>query len=172
MALGRLAPVFDRAGFRPYTRLQRMARIDSPSAANLDGDVNVAQKTDAAAVLNLIESAFDCLGEQLPRLYEIETAIEARQVLVARQGQELGGVLYFETQGMASTVRFWAVAERFRDRRLGSALMQHYFQIHAAVRRFSLWVNTANDNAIAKYRHYGYAPDGLLDQVFAKTTPA
>jgi ribosomal protein S18 acetylase RimI-like enzyme len=74
-------------------------------------------------------------------------------------------LLFFETQGLASSVRFWAVSEKFRDRRVGSALMQHYFQIHGSVRRFTLWVNASNENAITKYRHYGYAPDGLMDHV-------
>jgi ribosomal protein S18 acetylase RimI-like enzyme len=99
--------------------------------------------------------------------YEIESAIENRQVLAARREGVLAGLLFFETQGLASTVRFWTVAEKFRDCRVGSALIQHYFQTHGAVRRFTLWVNSNNENAISKYRHYGYAPDGLVDQVLA-----
>ncbi len=44
-------------------------------------------------------------------------------------------------------------------------LMRHYLESHGGVRRFTLWVAAVNQNAIEKYRHYGYAPDGLVDQV-------
>ena len=64
-------------------------------------------------------------------------------------------------------IRYWMVAEPFRALRLGSALMQHYFNMQGAVRRFVLWVNADNTNAIEKYRHYGYAPDRLVDHVLA-----
>jgi ribosomal protein S18 acetylase RimI-like enzyme len=77
----------------------------------------------------------------------------------------LAAILFFETQGFTSILRYWAVAERFRSRRFGAAVMRHYLAMHSAVRRFLLWVVAANDNAVRKYQHYGYAPDGLLDQV-------
>jgi len=165
-AVERFLPALEPAGFRRYTRLQRMARIGRPETGGAM-PVGFAGKADGRAALELIENAFDRYGEQLPMPYEIESAIENRQVLAARRDGVLAGLLFFETQGLASTVRFWAVADPFRALRVGSALMQHYFQTQNAVRRFTLWVNSGNENAIAKYRHYGYAPDGLVDQVLA-----
>jgi len=166
-AVNRLLPALEPAGFRRYTRLQRMARMGRPETGSGGVPVDFAGKADSRAVLGLIENSFDRYGEQLPMPYEIESAIENRQVLAARRAGALAGLLFFETQGLASAVRFWAVAEKFRDCRVGSTLMQHYFQTHNAVRRFKLWVNLSNENAISKYRHYGYAPDGLVDQVLA-----
>jgi hypothetical protein len=43
--------------------------------------------------------------------------------------------------------------------------MRYYLATHGAVRRFILWVTVSNENAVQKYRHYGYAPDGLIDDV-------
>ena len=160
-------PVFEAAGFRRYLQLQRMARLDQPSPTTGDSPVVPAKKSDAHALLELIGKDFDPYGEQIPELREMEAAIDSRQVLVMRCDGVLAGLLFFETQGLASTVRFWVVAEKFRARRVGSALMQHYFQAHGGVRRFTLWVNSGNENAIAKYLHYGYAPDGLVDRVLA-----
>jgi GNAT superfamily N-acetyltransferase len=157
----------EQAGFRRYTRLQRLARIGRPETGPEDPSTGFAEKVDGPAVLGLIEHLFDRYGGQIPMPYEMESAIENRQVLAARHDGELTGMLFFETQGLASNVRFWAVAETFRARRVGSALMQHYFHIHSQVRRFTLWVNSDNENAITKYRHYGYAPDGLTDHVLA-----
>jgi len=160
-------PAMETAGFRRHLQLQRMARAGQPGPVAADSPVVHADKTEGPAVLEQIENSFDRYGEQIPELREIEAAIEGRQVLVVKSDGALAGLLFYETQGMSSTVRFWVVAEKFRARRVGSALMQHYFQIQSAVRRFTLWVNSDNENAISKYRHYGYAPDGLVDHVLA-----
>jgi len=167
-ALDDLASAIESAGFRRHTLLQRLVRAAGPESAADGPPVGFAEKADSQAVLRLIESLFDHYGEQLPTLYEIESAVASRQILAARSNGKLAGVLFFETQGLASTIRFWAVAETFRDLKTGSALMRQYLKIHDAVRRFTLWVNANNENAIRKYRHFGYAPDGLIDRVLAR----
>ena len=98
-------------------------------------------------------------------LYEIEAAIAARQILAIKCEGVLAALLFFESQGFTSTIRYWVAAERFRAQRFGSLLMRHYFAAQSAVRRFILWVTADNDNAVLKYRHYGYVPDGLIDHV-------
>ena len=165
--LNQMLPVFERAGFRRYTQLQRLARIGRPETGGGVPEAGFAEKMDGPAAMELIESSFDRYGEQLPLPYEMESAVENRQVLAVKRNDELAGLLFFETQGLASTIRFWAVAEKFRAQRVGSVLMQFYFQTQSAVRRFTLWVDAHNENAIQKYRHYGYAPDGLVDHVLA-----
>jgi ribosomal protein S18 acetylase RimI-like enzyme len=156
------------AGFRPYARLQRMAQAGGKIEAAVGADdaaVTWAEPGDAPAALELLESAFDRFADQLPFLREIEAAIAARQILAVKAEGRLAALLYFETQGFASVVRYWAVAAEFRARRLGAALMRRYLEAHSAVRRFTLWVVSENRNAIDKYRHYGYEPDGLIDHV-------
>jgi len=162
--------VWKAAGFDQRTRLFRMARLAQPfaePAEDANGKIEFANITDAQAVVELLESAFDRFGEQLPLVYEIEAAVEARQVLVARHEGRIAGLLFFETQGMSSTLRFWAVAERYRALKCGSALMRKYFATQSAVRRFVLWVASDNFNAVQKYGHYSYKPDGLVDYVLA-----
>ncbi len=169
-ALGSVRPALESAGFRHYTQLQRMMRMNQsqPQAtAKPETSIGFAEAADAPAALALIESAFDHYSEQLPTPYEIKAAIENHQVLAAKHDGALAGLLFFETQGFTSAIRFWAVGEQFRDLHCGSALIRRYFDAHSAVRRFTLWVNSANENAIRKYQHYGYAPDGLLDYVLA-----
>jgi ribosomal protein S18 acetylase RimI-like enzyme len=100
-------------------------------------------------------------------LREVQEAIESRQMLAIKHGGALAALLFFETQGLTSTVRYWVVAEKFQSRRFGSALMRYYFAAQSAVRRFILWVVADNKSAVEKYRHYGYVPDGLVDHVLA-----
>ena len=164
------AGVWKAAGFNQHTRLFRMARIAQLVAASEkteNGKIEFANITDAPGTVDLLERAFDRFGEQLPLRYEIETAIEARQVLIARHEGKIAGLLFFETQGFSSTLRFWAVAEEFRELKFGSALMRQYFATQNAVKRFVLWVAADNVNAVQKYGHYSYKPDGLVDYVLA-----
>jgi ribosomal protein S18 acetylase RimI-like enzyme len=127
--------------------------------------VTPAERADVPTILNLLVGAFDRYAEQLPTAAEIESAVAAGQIFVVRMDDTLAGLLFFETQGMTSTLRYWLVTEGFRDRHVGAALMRHYLATQSAVRRFLLWVIASNDNAVQKYRRYGFAPDGLVDQV-------
>jgi len=167
-SLGGLVRVAGGAGFRPYARLLRLARAGQPGpadAGNEASEVVCADKADRQAVIDLLETSFDRYADQLPMSYEIEAAIEARQILVVKREGTVGALLFFETQGLTSTIRYWVVGQRFRSYRLGSVLMRHYFAAQNAARRFILWVTAANEDAVLKYQHYGYHPDGLVDHV-------
>jgi ribosomal protein S18 acetylase RimI-like enzyme len=101
----------------------------------------------------------------VPALYELEAASKAHQILVIRQNSQVMALLFFETQGVSSTLRFWAVSPGGRSLGLGSTLLRHYLKLHPAVRRFVLWVDEANQNARDKYSRFGYSPDGLFDHI-------
>ena len=167
--LAHLLKVVESAGFGCYARLVRLARASSQPEQpqpSVDGvRILYAGKTDCQAIMDLLECSFDRYADQLPMLCEIEAAVEARQILAVKCEGTLAALLFFESQGFTSTIRFWVVAERFRTHRFGSALMRHYFSAQSAVRRFILWVTADNENAVLKYRHYGYVPDGLIDHV-------
>jgi hypothetical protein len=169
-ALSDLLGLMESAGFRRYRRLYRMARASQPVPRQSRADEvqpACAGRADCDAILELLCRSFDRYAEQLPMLYEIEAAVESGQILVAKRGEALAGLLFFETQGFTSTIRYWLVADGFRALRCGSALMRHYFAIQSAVRRFVLWVIADNEDAIRKYQHYGFAPDKLVDHVLA-----
>lgn len=164
----------ERAGFQRYSRLVRLVRLgaSTPAALRNSGLIILATEADAPAILRLIEHSFNRFADQLPTLYEIEGAIAAHQILVVKEHADVAALLFFETQGVTSTIRYWVVAAQYQSRGFGSALIRHYFSsCGSAVRRFTLWVTASNDNAMQKYQHYGYAPDGLVDHVLV-TAPA
>jgi ribosomal protein S18 acetylase RimI-like enzyme len=157
---------WEQAGFRRHTKLCRMARMAASLAEpGNDGHIGCAEMADAPQILQLLEQHFDRYGEQIPLFYELESAVAQGQILVARREGEVAGLLFFETQGVSSTLRFWTVATKFQALRLGSALMRRYITSQNAVKRFVLWVAAENANAIQKYEHYGYKPEGLVDYV-------
>ena len=159
--------LLESAGFRQYRQLQRMTRSaqSDPVLPAKDLPAVFADADDLPAIRDLIFFSFDRYAEQLPLLDEIGTAVTNRQILVVKKDGLLAGLLFFQTQGFTSTVRFWLVAEPFRAFGIGSALMRHYFATQTSARRFLLWVVATNENAVQKYRHYGFAPDGLIDHV-------
>jgi ribosomal protein S18 acetylase RimI-like enzyme len=163
-----LLPLIASVGFRCHARLCRLTRTGSAHfAPNPSGDLLpvYAAQEDAQGIFEILESSFDRYAEQLPKLFEIQMAVENHQILVMKQDQTISGLLFFETQGAASTIRYWLVPEKFRALHFGSALMRAYFAAHGAIRRFTLWVMADNENALQKYRHYGYTPDGVTDHV-------
>jgi RimJ/RimL family protein N-acetyltransferase len=155
------------AGFRGYATLIRLARMPQmgSSEAVESQEVATLHHGDALEILNLLETFFDPYADQIPLRYEIESAIEAGQIIAIKKENKIAAFIHFETQGVTSTIRYWMAAEAFREQGLGGVLLRHYFAIHSAARRFTLWVNAANKNALKKYERFGYAPDGLTDHV-------
>jgi hypothetical protein len=173
--------ILQAAGFQPYAALLRLARLGQvngmagtrpaspdPDAAPPAPEVACAELADRVAVEKLIRNGFDRYSDQLPAWYEIERAIAERQILVLKHQSELAALLFFETQGWSSAIRYWVAAQSRRSLGFGSRLIRHYFAIHTSVKRFSLWVRADNEDAIRRYRHYGYAADGLVDHVLAR----
>ena len=125
-------------GFSLYQRLFRMTRTVSPEHEAMpaaDARVVTAAVDDCQAILDFLLQSFDCRAEQIPMLYEIRDAVDLGKILVVRQGQDLAGLLFFETQGMTSTLRYWLVDRGFRDQRIGAALMSRWFLDHPKTRR-------------------------------------
>ena len=149
-----------------------MARIaqhqaEAPGGDPLGAAIDFADEPEAPAVLALIQAAFDRYAKAIPSPEEISEAIQTRQILILKLERELAGLLHFETHGATSILRFWTVAQRFRDRGVGGALWRRYLASQCAVRRFVLWVDEGNDDAIRKYRHYHYENDGVSDDILA-----
>jgi ribosomal protein S18 acetylase RimI-like enzyme len=169
-SLRELLAFFESAGFRAYRRLERLSRAAQPVSAPASGDmpaVVTAASADLEEIAELLAGSFDKYADQLPTASELADAISGRQIALVKSDGAIASLLFFETQGFTSTIRYWVVAERFRSKRFGSALMRHYFAAQGSVRRFVLWVVGTNADAIRKYRHFGYAPDGLVDHVMA-----
>src|ERR1051326_7830850 len=170
--------ILQKAGFKAHSRLLRLTRTAQSGAATpapqlaKGAALTIADESDSAEILKLIETCFNPLVDNFPLPYELQEAIADRQILVVKQEGKIAGALFFETQGLTSALRYWVVAESFRGQHVGSGLMQRYFKSQDGVVRFILWVSAANADALPKYEHFGYKPDGLVDQVMTSATVA
>jgi len=165
-----IAEQFVNAGFRGHCVLHRMTMTNGAGLAPATDDPEVvfADADDAAALASMLEAALDRYAEQIPDEDEMKRAAAERKVLVIRSDAAIAGMLFFEVTGQSSLLRHWLVDVAHRDRRVGARLMRRYFSDCKDVRRFTLWVISDNDNAIDRYRHYGYHQDGLIDQVLMR----
>jgi len=165
--LGITVETFVGAGFYRHASLVRMSRIGDSSSpeAYADPEVVFAEPQDAPAIHTFLAQLLDRYSEQLPDLEEIHAALSHRGLLVLRRGEDLGGVLFFETTGLTSVLRYWFVNDRFRNLGIGARLIRTYFRLCKASKRIVLWVISDNDDAIAKYEHYRFRREGLVDHV-------
>ena len=163
-----LAELFVQAGFRAHRTLGRMTRLGDVRPSETDPEVVLATGDDGPALARMLEIALDRYAEQIPDTDEMTTAAAGRKVLIIRSGTAIAGLLFFEATGQSSLLRHWLVDPAHREQRIGARLMRRYFAECNDVRRFLLWVISDNDNAIDRYRHYGYKHDGLIDQVLIR----
>src|ERR1041385_7897691 len=132
-AVRELLSLLQAAGFLSYRGLSRLIRSAQPGVAPAPpGATQIvwAETADRDAILDLLNRSFNHYADQIPASYEIEVAINARQILAIKSDVALAAILFFETQGFTSTVRYWVVSDNFQSRGFGSALIRHSFAIH------------------------------------------
>jgi GNAT superfamily N-acetyltransferase len=157
-------------GFSSYRELVRMTRIGSVGEDRTlpEMDVHRAVHSEAVVVLAFLERLLDPLAEQIPSLEDMESAADRGQILVVANGNAVEGVLIFQTIGVSTTLRYWFVEPRARSRGIGAALMRSFLVQVAESRRIVLWVFSDNSDGIAKYEHYGFRRDNLVDRIMLK----
>jgi len=110
----------------------------------------------------------DRYTEQVPDVEEVAGLAARGGLLLVRRGADLGGILIFERAGLTATLRYWFVNDRFRDQGIGSRLIKTFFRTCQSSRRIVLWVVSDNHDSIAKYGHYRFLPEGLVDHVLLR----
>ncbi|MES2206969.1 MAG: GNAT family N-acetyltransferase [Pseudomonadota bacterium] len=162
--------LFKSNGFKIYQRLVRMTLthclLNKTRKANQD--IIKAAFHDAKEILELFLKFFDPIAEQIPILYEIENAIILGQIWIKKIEKKIIGLLFYETKGKTSLLRYWLVSPKYRRQGIGEALMSIWFQEHLDIQRFLLWVRVDNTYSMYRYSNYGFKPNKLEDFVLVK----
>lgn len=168
-----IVQTYRRHGFAPHAQLIRMQRTDArPVAVDGATDVELARVGDVPALRAFLQRWLDPLAEQIPGEGELQEAVAAEAVHVVRDGGGLAGLLIQETLGQSAVLRYWHVAGDRHGRGIGSRLMHAFFARCASSRRVTLWVIAGNAGAIAKYHHYGFSADGMVDNIMVRQPEA
>lgn len=154
--------------FYRYTSLVRMsaltAGLKKPSAS--DGSVLYAGLSDVDIIDNLLKSYFDAYAEQLPLREELNNWASNKRILIYREGDNvIEGFLIFDIIGQTSYLRYWFVHPDYREKKIGSFLLNKFFEEGIDILRRLFWVINTNQNAIKRYEHYGFRKEELFDYV-------
>ncbi len=149
-----------------YCSLVRMSRINAGQECKLSGDIRVASTEQAQELLDILNNHFDERTEQIPCIEEIHSLIEKGNVLVYEHEGKIVGFVIFEKSVATLYLRYWFVHPGYRNMKVGSKLLNHFFYTGKDCKRHQLWVIETNDNAIVRYEHYDFKAENLFDVVY------
>ncbi len=109
----------------------------------------------------LYKKYFDKFVERIPTIEEIEGFIKNKNAYYFSDNNEIQGFIVFEYHGITSHLRYWFVHPNYRDKKIGSKLIQLFFNIGENVKRELFWVIESNENAIKRYKHFGFVEEDM-----------
>lgn len=157
--------VFRSKGSHEATSLVRMTRIAEPFDYTPDTSIRKATGADISEVSKLLNEYFNPQNEQIP--YDEELLDYARQghVLVCQEEGRMAGFLIYELNATTLYLRYWFTHPDFRNKKVGSRLLRRFFEDGKNTKRQFFWVIRSNENAIKRYKHYGFAEENMFDFV-------
>ena len=154
--------------FNEYNKLIRMSRMTpQDDTFVLNDKVEIGSIEDANQVRELLLMNFDIKCEQIPYQEEIDQYAKDKRILVYKENSEVYGFVIFESNRSSHYLRYWFVHPEHRDKKIGSMLLNRFFYEGNNTRRQLFWVITNNENAIKRYRHYGFQEEDLYDIVLS-----
>lgn len=160
--------LLEGSGYHLYRQLVRMSKMTTTENAEVvNPNVSYATVEDATAVRALLFQYFDARCEQIPYQEELEEYSKNKRILVYMEEGQILGFVIFESNRSTHYLRYWFVHPEHRDKKIGSILLNTFFYEGRNTRRQLFWVITDNENAIKRYRHYGFAEEDLFDIVMS-----
>lgn len=147
------------------TSLVRMIRLAEPFDYIPDPSIRKATEEDIPRVSQFLHSFFDARTEQIPYDEELKNFVLEGHVLLCKDDDEETGFLIYEQNNTTLYLRYWFTHPDYRDRKVGSRLLRRFFEEGKATKRQLLWVIRSNENAIKRYRHYGFEEENMYDYV-------
>lgn len=162
-----LLVVFQRQGFSEATSLVRMTKITEVMTNVAHDGIFYATLDEVAAINELLHTYFDEKLEQIPYIDELEEYARRKNILVCKEGNRIAGFLIFELSASTLYLRYWFTHPDYRDKKVGSRLLRNFFEIGNETKRQLFWVIRSNENAIVRYRHYGFIEENMFDYVMS-----
>ena len=165
---GQCLPIVDRLkseGCLEITSLVRMMRLAEPLEFIPDPSVRKATEKDISSLSRLLHTFFDARTEQIPYDEELCAYASYGHVLVCEELGKVSGFLIYEQNATTLHLRYWFTDPSSRDTKVGSRLIRRCLDDGKETKRQLLWVIRSNDNAVKRYRHYGFREENMFDFV-------
>ena len=161
-----LLGLFSRCGFVLSTTFVRMNRIPSLDDNRVvSGTVTMATVSQIREIEELLYRFFEDRIEQIPYYEELSAYAASGHVLVCIENDKVIGFLIFEENPSTLYLRYWFVQPNSRDKKVGSDLMNVFLERGKDVKRQLFWVRMDNENAMVRYRHYGFKEENMYDYI-------
>lgn len=160
-----LVETFKELGCKEATSLVRMTRLTEPMEFVPDDTVRYATENDLSLIREQLHQYFDERTEQIPYEEELLDYVKEKRILVCEVDGSIAGHLIFELNATTLYLRYWFTHPDFRDKKVGSRLLRRFFEEGRDTKRQLFWVIRINENAIKRYRHYGFAEENMYDYV-------
>lgn len=159
---------FENRGYHTYRQLVRMSKLTPAESVEIFNPyVSFATLEDSKIVREILFRYFDARCEQIPYQEELDEYAKNNRILVYKEAGEILGFVIFESNRSTHYLRYWFVHPEHRDKKIGSILLKTFFYKGRHTRRQLFWVITDNENAIKRYRHYGFVEEDLFDFVMS-----
>ena len=163
---GLINECFIKNGFKKYSSLVRMSRETPKDVINISNEhIFYANDNEAKSILLLLQKYFDPHCEQIPYIEELEEYVKNKKILLYKEEDEILGFVVFEMNKSTLYLRYWFVHPDYRDKKIGSILLNQFFYEGKETRRQLFWVLSNNENAIKRYCHYGFKEENMYDYV-------
>ena len=160
-----MVDLFRNKGCKEATSLVRMTRMTTLMEYTADSSIRQATEKNIPEVSQLLHAYFDELTEQIPYDEELLDYASQGHVLVCEEEGKMEGFLIYELNATTLYLRYWFTHPDYRDRKVGSRLLRRFFEEGKDTKRQLFWVIRTNENAIVRYRHYGFAEENMYDYV-------
>lgn len=164
-----MVKLFEEQGFTEATSLVRMTRMTEPMAFMPDDTVTQANPSEIPEIFSLLHQYFDEKTEQIPFMEELVSYASDGHVLICKENGQTAGFLIYELNATTLYLRYWFTHPDLRDKKVGSRLLRRFFEEGKDTKRQIFWVIRNNENAIKRYRHYGFAEENMFDFVMERS---
>ncbi|KAA0126165.1 GNAT family N-acetyltransferase [Chryseobacterium sp. SN22] len=152
---------FLQNGFYEYSSMVRMSKIRNQVEEVDFENIHLLAADNKEEFQELYRKYFDKFVERIPAIEEIEGFIENKNAYYFSDNNEIQGFIVFEYYGITSHLRYWFVHPDYREKRIGSKLIQLFFNLGENIRRELFWVIESNENAIKRYKHFGFVEEDM-----------
>ena len=169
--ISKISSIFLQNTFTKRTKLVRLSmnlkKPDNDLVCKKEDNliINYLEQNHIDEVERMFSNYFDFCADQIPDREDIREGITNSEIIVEPYDKRIKGFVWFEKKKLTSLIRYWCVDKDFRGSGVGSMLMAKYFSLTSNSPRHLLWVKEENENALKRYLHYGYKPDGIEDLV-------
>ncbi|MGV0845874.1 GNAT family N-acetyltransferase [Empedobacter falsenii] len=159
--LQEIKEIFLQNGFFEYSSMVRMSKIRNEKEEVNFENIHLLTMDKKEEFHSLYKKYFDKFVERIPTSEEIDAFIENKSAYYFSDNNEIQGFIVFEIHGITSHLRYWFVHPNYREKKIGSKLIQLFFNIGENVKRELFWVIESNENAIKRYKHFGFVEEDM-----------